>query len=377
VANVAIFCAGVLVVDGTAYKDEPEFPQRVAAGFPGWPLVVVVDNALQATRSDARFLWTTFTRFEPAADLYAERTRVVRNHLVREGTIVIYARFKPSYPDELFCDPQTAGPLLISVGPDGVGRALDTLVAAGFTEAEESQRDIDRLVAFFADELPAGSYEWVYLARATTPIGASALQPHAPFGAPLLPSAQPNGDIRCLAQRLRLTFGGESALAGDDGCGRWGGAPSGRCALDFEASYCGGGSAPRSSYTIPLTLSDAFALSGGSTSSSFVNLTVRVVDAAEPPALAWSDNATLAALAAANACPRCPAAGAGSPLEALIDDVTGAQPASGDFPVLLLCSQSNSSEGGIRFQALPVEGGAATAGWGGGAGGRRAGAGGS
>jgi UbiD family decarboxylase len=108
VANVAIFCAGVLVVDGTAYKDEPDFPQRVAAGFAGWPLVVVVDNALQATRSDARFLWTTFTRFEPAADLYAERTRVVRNHLVREGTIVIDARFKPSYPDELFCDPQTA-----------------------------------------------------------------------------------------------------------------------------------------------------------------------------------------------------------------------------------------------------------------------------
>jgi uncharacterized protein YfaS (alpha-2-macroglobulin family) len=31
------------------------------------------------------------------------------------------------------------------------------------------QETRDARVAFFADELPAGSYEWVYLARATTP----------------------------------------------------------------------------------------------------------------------------------------------------------------------------------------------------------------
>ncbi|HMV66221.1 MAG TPA: UbiD family decarboxylase [Myxococcota bacterium] len=108
VREAEVFCAGVLVVSGPAWSDEPGFAERVASGFPGWPLVVVVDDARRTVASDARFLWTTFTRFEPAADIYAERTRVVRHHIVHEGTIVIDARFKPTYPDELFCDPDTA-----------------------------------------------------------------------------------------------------------------------------------------------------------------------------------------------------------------------------------------------------------------------------
>ena len=31
------------------------------------------------------FLWTTFTRFEPAADIHAADTRIVRNHLSYSG----------------------------------------------------------------------------------------------------------------------------------------------------------------------------------------------------------------------------------------------------------------------------------------------------
>ena len=102
------FCAGVLVVSGPTWSDEPGFAQRIAGAFQGWPLIVVCDDAKRTVSSDTRFLWTTFTRFEPAADIYAERTRVVRHHIVHEGSIVIDARFKPNYPDELFCDPDTA-----------------------------------------------------------------------------------------------------------------------------------------------------------------------------------------------------------------------------------------------------------------------------
>jgi len=101
------YCGGCLAVDGPSYPDEPGFAERVLDAFPGWPLVVLVDDAAQATRSDARFLWTVFTRFEPAADIHA-RHRVLRNHVVREGTVVIDARSKPSYPEELRCDPETA-----------------------------------------------------------------------------------------------------------------------------------------------------------------------------------------------------------------------------------------------------------------------------
>jgi len=49
------------------------------------------------------FLWTTFTRFEPAADIHAAGHRVVRNHIAYEPPIVIDARMKPWYPREVSC----------------------------------------------------------------------------------------------------------------------------------------------------------------------------------------------------------------------------------------------------------------------------------
>jgi 3-polyprenyl-4-hydroxybenzoate decarboxylase len=102
-----VYCGGCLVVSGPSYVEDPTAPQALAEKFPGWPLVVMVDDATLATRTDIRFLWTTFTRFEPAADIYAKR-RIHRNHIVFEGTVMIDARFKPTYPAELFCDPETA-----------------------------------------------------------------------------------------------------------------------------------------------------------------------------------------------------------------------------------------------------------------------------
>jgi hypothetical protein len=54
------------------------------------------------------FLWTTFTRFEPAADIHAAGRRIVRNHIAYTGPIAIDARLKPGFPKELVCDEQTA-----------------------------------------------------------------------------------------------------------------------------------------------------------------------------------------------------------------------------------------------------------------------------
>ncbi len=98
-----MFCPGVLCVGPRV-----EVGQRVAEMLADWPLVVLCDDAHRTASTNTRFLWTTFTRFEPAADLYATRTRVHRHHLVHSGAIVIDARFKNEYPDELFCDPDTA-----------------------------------------------------------------------------------------------------------------------------------------------------------------------------------------------------------------------------------------------------------------------------
>jgi hypothetical protein len=54
-------------------------------------------------RSPMNFLWTTFTRFEPAADIHAAERRIVRNHIAYRGPIVIDARLKPTFPKELTC----------------------------------------------------------------------------------------------------------------------------------------------------------------------------------------------------------------------------------------------------------------------------------
>jgi UbiD family decarboxylase len=107
VTDIRVYCGGCLVVQGPGYADEPDAAERIAAQLPGWPLIVLVDDAEQATRNDVRFLWTTFTRFEPAADVRGA-TRLVRNHVVFEGPIAIDARMKPWYPAELFCAPETA-----------------------------------------------------------------------------------------------------------------------------------------------------------------------------------------------------------------------------------------------------------------------------
>jgi UbiD family decarboxylase len=96
------FCGGCLVVEGAPYLDEPDQAAHLAREkvFAEWPLVILHDDAGVA-RSAIDFLWSTWTRFEPAGDIYAAETNVVRHHLAYGGPLVIDARKKPSLPDEL------------------------------------------------------------------------------------------------------------------------------------------------------------------------------------------------------------------------------------------------------------------------------------
>jgi len=110
VTDVRVFCGGCLVVGGRPAAEDPESGPRLAAhpAFRGWPLLVLTDEPRRAAASAMNFLWTTFTRFEPAADVHAAGTRVVRHHIVHEPPVLIDARRKPSFPAEVSCDPDTA-----------------------------------------------------------------------------------------------------------------------------------------------------------------------------------------------------------------------------------------------------------------------------
>jgi len=108
--KAVVFCGGCLVVEGAGTAEDPDLPRRLAAHevFRPWPLVVLTDDAGRAARSPANFLWTTFTRFEPAADIHTATERIVGNHRVFEPPVVIDARLRPGFPDELFCDEKTS-----------------------------------------------------------------------------------------------------------------------------------------------------------------------------------------------------------------------------------------------------------------------------
>ena len=114
VTEVFAFSPGCLVVGAPPYRgpegEESARIARIAAdpAFAEWPLVVVSDEPARAAKSTINFLWTTFTRFEPARDIHGAGQNVVAHHVALSPPIVIDARTKPWYPKELFADEATA-----------------------------------------------------------------------------------------------------------------------------------------------------------------------------------------------------------------------------------------------------------------------------
>jgi 4-hydroxybenzoate decarboxylase subunit C len=110
VSEVRVFCPGCLVVGGPPYAQEPDAAERIVKhpAFAQWPLLVLTDAPRRAAKSAMNFLWTTFTRFEPAADIHAAGRRLVRNQVSFQPPILIDARLKPGFPAELSCAPEVA-----------------------------------------------------------------------------------------------------------------------------------------------------------------------------------------------------------------------------------------------------------------------------
>ena len=60
---------------------------------------MLTDEPRRAAASVMNFLWTTFTRFEPAADIHSAASRVVRHHVVHEPPVLIDARTQAWIPE--------------------------------------------------------------------------------------------------------------------------------------------------------------------------------------------------------------------------------------------------------------------------------------
>ncbi len=110
VRKARVFCPGCLVLETAGYAEDREAPARLAreTAFSGWPLLVITDDADRHVRSAMNFLWATFTRFDPAADIHAADVALVAGHASFTPPVAIDARMKPGYPAELACDERTA-----------------------------------------------------------------------------------------------------------------------------------------------------------------------------------------------------------------------------------------------------------------------------
>ena len=143
-ANPRICLPGVVAVEGPRIEPRPrlEAPSDAAiwasAGEAGWggdverfchgigpdhplrrfPLVVVVDDAAFTAATLENFLWTTFTRSNPAADVHGVETETRHKHWGCRGPLVIDARLKPHHAPPVEEDP-------------AVSAAVDELCRAG------------------------------------------------------------------------------------------------------------------------------------------------------------------------------------------------------------------------------------------------------
>ena len=108
VSAAEAFCRGCLVVEGESYEADKQSADRIAksGAFDDWQLVVLHDSIEYAKSTDA-FLWATWTRFDPASDIFAKNISLRNNSIGYTSPIVIDARMKPWYPKEVEADPGT------------------------------------------------------------------------------------------------------------------------------------------------------------------------------------------------------------------------------------------------------------------------------
>lgn len=106
--KITPFSPGCLLLQAPPYQQFQDFNVILShSDFAAWPLLILVDDVDKAGKDAPAFLWTTFTRFEPAADIHFATKDIFRHHLCYHGPMLIDARMKPTYPPEVECDKDT------------------------------------------------------------------------------------------------------------------------------------------------------------------------------------------------------------------------------------------------------------------------------
>lgn len=108
VIKAEVFCGGCLVLEVDSYASDNErvyenkLGKRIAecGKFDEFEIVILHDS-IEFARSTDKFLWATWTRFNPSTDIFAKSIKVVNNHITYTSPVVIDARMKDWYPKEV------------------------------------------------------------------------------------------------------------------------------------------------------------------------------------------------------------------------------------------------------------------------------------
>lgn len=105
---------GVLLLGGPACSTDSNYRESAVEKFCceitaedticDFPLVVVVDDSEFSARSEENFFWVTFTRSNPAADVFGIDSFVKQKHWGCRGSLVVDARLKPHHAPPLVED---------------------------------------------------------------------------------------------------------------------------------------------------------------------------------------------------------------------------------------------------------------------------------
>ena len=107
--NPRVYAPGVLVVEGPSWweKDGAMYDILFEEAALSFRLVIIVDDSSECVKNDESFLWTVFTRFDPASDIHPRAVRVEKFHPQLSAPLVIDCRMKPWYPPLALAAPET------------------------------------------------------------------------------------------------------------------------------------------------------------------------------------------------------------------------------------------------------------------------------
>lgn len=120
---------GVLAITAPRFAPDAEdrdnfgerFVSRINSDDPinTFPLIVLVDDSRFTARTINNFVWVTFTRSNPAADIYGVQSFTDQKHWGCRGPLIIDARIKPHHAPPLIEDPEITRRVDALAAPSG------------------------------------------------------------------------------------------------------------------------------------------------------------------------------------------------------------------------------------------------------------------